>query len=673
MNVTTRDYLEFARKIKTGLDRESANRAVQTRIEFESQAINQTSSVCPVYVESKFRLNISGIRDAKVKEEISRQFYNPDVMKAASCAIDAMYYGLTDRQGDVTVNQMIRKRITDLKVIASGVQGTAARLTLGSADDIAVTKFPKKQSGDNDILHELFVATVGGVNNLRSVVPNFAYIFGGFRCTPPLIDSESGQVTGWCSDLAGEHKVQFLLMENISPAESAAKYISQANANQTMSLYFQVVLALSVAYRAIEFTHYDAHTENVLMRDISATGIGRTFVIPYPRRDGTTLYVKADRVATFIDYGMAGVRYKGAYYGNHEVWRTELAIFGDKPWPLHDAYKFLMFLIMDAHEAKNDIALSVLTKIFRFFNKEEDPIALSRYTINERDTTTQWPQRFALPYIPKATKFSLDDLLDFLMTELNHKDIIFTSKPARLQALRCSNCTTFFGALKLMGSKSEVRPTTFFEFYDAATGLDVHGDQFKALKRRFPYDEASRAWLDQIEALQKTTQTAAAQTYRIDLNSFPLSKPTTLKLIRKSYFDIYHLLSLTEDLELQFKIGTWMAEHFDDHELKTYIVRSDVKSYRRILCELISHGVGIYDQIQEFMTSPEWKTRLRLNRDFQWYLTAGQILDLQAHACGGTVAPRKHQSLVVEDAVRSVPARSSSSSSSSFADYYATR
>src|SRR5690606_31884194 len=98
----------------------------------------------------------------------------------------------------------------------------------------------------------------------------------------------------------------------------------------------------------------DLHTNNVLVRE-SPDGPGTLVAIPYETEVGKIEYLLTPGIATVIDYGfshiMTSVQGRQEHFGRSNL--LPYSIFPDRPWPLHDAYKVLLFSLAQARYSGN--------------------------------------------------------------------------------------------------------------------------------------------------------------------------------------------------------------------------------------------------------------------------------------------------------------------------------
>ena len=225
-----------------------------------------------------------------IKSEMGEHFYNYVSVRALACAVDAVFYPLPDQQGTLTMSEMVKTSVTSLRRTGDeSVYGYALLGGIKNTTDLFVLKVSRDREDDSDIAHEFFVG-VKAINNLRRAgIPNFAVIYGAFRCSKPVIDSATGQVLDFCSDnVTDNDKIPYVIYENISPSISADSYARTGTKRQILSMILQVYLALEIAGENFGISHQDLHNKNVLMRDVVPE---KYFQIPYERPSGKKVYV----------------------------------------------------------------------------------------------------------------------------------------------------------------------------------------------------------------------------------------------------------------------------------------------------------------------------------------------------------------------------------------------
>src|SRR5204863_9700256 len=137
-----------------------------------------------------------------------------------------------------------------------------------------------------------------------------------FKCSPPLAPGggPDKSITTYCEK---RKNVNWILYENVTPNISMVDYVKQAEPVKFLDKMFQLALACRLAHRYCDFTHWDLHPGNVLIRYVSGMQDSPTILLPFPRKGGE-IFLKTGGVASIIDYGSAHISYEGRAFGNNQ-------------------------------------------------------------------------------------------------------------------------------------------------------------------------------------------------------------------------------------------------------------------------------------------------------------------------------------------------------------------
>ena len=135
------------------------------------------------------------------------------------------------------------------------------------------------------------------------------YVYTYTKCSPLAINDtvKPSNIVTWCT--SGGNNSSYLFSEHITPSMSLYDFIGLTNMtpNVVVSVLLQLINALNVAYKLYDFTHYDLHTGNVLIREFS-----KPLVVPYfgtadspPTQQDC---FQARFVPYIIDYGYSHVK-----------------------------------------------------------------------------------------------------------------------------------------------------------------------------------------------------------------------------------------------------------------------------------------------------------------------------------------------------------------------------
>jgi hypothetical protein len=279
-----------------------------------------------------------------VASKLERDFYSASLVEALACYFDVTLHADSKRRGIVPAPSHLHNNLVRAhKIGAESVEGVALLTGISGgedeADDLVVIKAPQKPTSDG-LVHEYFVA-LACLNPLRRRVPGFMYAFGAFRCSAPVLDGKT--VVEWCTPKGPS--VNYVVFEKVTGGKSVHDVMPDLSLDQFISYYIQVALNERVAVEACSWTHYDLHDENVLVREIEEAK-GQWFYVPFVLGGDQVVYVKSDRIPTFIDYGRAHVKYQDRHFGFFDSGLMESdGLFPDQCRPLYDMYKLLGFAL----------------------------------------------------------------------------------------------------------------------------------------------------------------------------------------------------------------------------------------------------------------------------------------------------------------------------------------
>lgn len=379
----------------------------------------------------------SDFRPENIAEILEDRFYDADFMGKLMCAMDTVLILPADGgEGLDAANETVKEMFTDVRRIgAESVYGNAIMSSLDGVKDVFIIKTPKKKNPgekEDELLHELFVGMMG-TNSMRRICPNFAYIFGGFKCLPPKIN-EDRSISSFCAAGRPQDYVNYVIYEKI-PGKSLADFMESCNFDEFFSWYVQILLACHLGVLNIDFTHYDLHNENVMLRGWKDLD---SFAIPYSMPDGSTLYVKSNKIAMMIDFGMTHIQYEGQNFGKFgmETWGT----FHDQSRPYYDMYKLLGFCLTDMEEKRNDDCLSRAVDLQRAFvdvdkQLSDDQIIdgvigeAQEFHIFSADRLKSEDELTLMNYLAQLKKFYPEE----------YAQTVFTSIPSDISILTCGD------------------------------------------------------------------------------------------------------------------------------------------------------------------------------------------------------------------------------------------
>ena len=195
-------------------------------------------------------------------------------------------------------------------------------------------------------LREYFIGVVA-INNLRYIIPTFVYTL--------------------------DYISPYIIYEKIpgKNMHDAIKDGTISTYDEWLYLFYQILISLEIAQRKIEFTHFDLHTGNIMLRPIQGDFSYQVNIDMYTY----TINAKYGYIPILIDFGMSSIvnpedkRGVGAF-GLEKYGIVNFMVQG------YDMYKLLVYSARDFKDAKR---MDIAEKIYNLFNfyEDNDPYSIS--------------------------------------------------------------------------------------------------------------------------------------------------------------------------------------------------------------------------------------------------------------------------------------------------------
>lgn len=550
----------------------------------EEQALIANTQICNPNTLEKIRERLSNLNEQQLKDNLNNNFYNPAVMEAAACTIDSVIYQAPKEIGSLYHNDLIRTYITHLRLIGSeSVAGYALLADFNKVKDMFVVKVSRDANRDN-LQHELVVGLYG-TNRTRNYIPNFAYIYGGFKCSPAEIDPETKQLSSYCLD--NDNAVNYVLYENVAPAVSMREYLESCSPQDFLNIYMQVLYSLRLGHKLFDFTHYDLHTENILIRTYKIHHQDRLFQIQYETENGVE-FITANKIATFIDYGYNHIQYNGHHFGQFGL--IPYFTYPDRSWIMHDAYKFLMFCMEDSLN-KNRGVFNETVKIFAYFNQTEDPVTA---------LDNQIPLNFSFPLIPETASMNIDDLARHIRTVCDCSFINAKLSPEHI--LECEGiCPTERDILNRIGLDPDGQipvPNDILDFFDLISLLRIEGNKMdeERIIEQFDYENIMADYLDMVDdkvkELNALSYELESKLSLLSVNDVDLSDYGQSAEIRSIYALIAKIVDLVFEIKHYVDVGTDIADLYADID-SSNVLNDVMPSVHEIVNPVLAETIAI--------------------------------------------------------------------------------
>lgn len=445
------------------------------QFQFESGYLKtyNACSTSPLRSKADVVANSSGIsrNRARISQTLKYEFYDSERIKAIECALNTLIY--EDRATDDPARLgRLHTWLTKPKVIGTpSVSGIAVRMYIKDLDSSFIVKAPRLDP--QSLLHETVVGLE--LNKLRKKVLNFSYVFGGFNCTPPYVMSQkenAKDVLGWCiRDSA--NGVRYVVYENVAPAVPLRDFVKTCTFAQWLSAYMQIMYSIRLAYKELDFTHYDLHDENVLVRTLPSV-VGLSYDTPSGLR-----YIATNQLAMMIDYGLSHISLNGRGVG--EFGYEKYGVYHDRSEPLHDAFKLLLMSMRSMKNAGNQQCLRGAARLLRYFDTRPVDIVLQDLEANY----FSYPTGVGAVFNKEIYKFESRTFEDYLISvNRNVAPTLLQIQKTTLGSIPILSCDT---ALEKSPNKPAYR-------YSAKTDIDRVSrvpptilDQQAGVSQKVPY------------------------------------------------------------------------------------------------------------------------------------------------------------------------------------------
>lgn len=207
--------------------------------------------------------------------------------------------------------------------------------------------FKLSQSLNFLIAHESHV--MQGLENIAEICPQFCRAVGTIICEiDPTRKKEESPFVEKNSNVKHAIEKEVLLMQFIPDSRKLSSLIYSSNISEQIlySAVKQVLGAITIAQKKCKFTHYDLHSNNVMMRKCS-----KNLVLLYVIDDQLQFYTPTyGYLATIIDYGFAHIQHEPYLYCtmNH----TDIGFCSDRFDAVADTKLFLVTVMDEIKHAK---------------------------------------------------------------------------------------------------------------------------------------------------------------------------------------------------------------------------------------------------------------------------------------------------------------------------------
>ena len=364
----------------------------------------------PCEIKTKYIDQLDKVSEPILKYILSKNFMKGADMKAVLCLFDTLFLSVLPKKenGIYVLTKDIKKYIDELYVLRSGADGIVYNATFFSDIELviklSINEEDKRQEHEREeeedeqedeqekqkeikrrremMIREYYIG-IKAMNKLRYIVPNFVYTLGCFMCDKP---SHTNPLENLCENVSGTTS-PFIVYEKI-PGDKDIKTVGDLISNklsfdQWLVIFFQLLLALEVAQREVEFTHFDLHFDNVMIRK------QENFEYSVPLDMSTYTIKNPEFIPVIIDFGRSTCNIENETIGTYTF--EGLGVLNHMV-PGQDMYTFMSYCCDKATNNTNVTDIDLRKKIALLFQKfygQDDPYPIKIGTRTNRAKETQ--------------------------------------------------------------------------------------------------------------------------------------------------------------------------------------------------------------------------------------------------------------------------------------------
>lgn len=298
------------------------------------------------------------------------------------------------------------------------------------------------------------------INPLRSLTPCFVITLGGFACSGEETVSKDVKL---CSPSGNGPEIFYIITENIK-GKTLFEHIAKNDMTplRFTGILVNILVSLEIAQRKHCFTHYDLHTGNVMIKQLS-------YEVSYKLINDTEEYVVRSQkeIPIIIDYGKSFALVDNYLLGDPTYF--EGSPIGKYMLPAYDMYRLLISALQISITSKNKGLRDFIFPLFKLFHGD-------RYKVYDN-----------FMRITKNNKVEADIE--------QYKQII--ARPLRNVCGEVHISSPYITPLDFLGGMREMYPS-FVESYLSINKRETIGFPIEDYSTRLYYDLAGRPDVDKV-------------------------------------------------------------------------------------------------------------------------------------------------------------------------------
>jgi hypothetical protein len=219
---------------------------------------------------------------SKSKENTESDFLNFYLYYQYHYIISSYFHFVNEKE--------LKQNTSNIKFIVNDKNLKIYSMTIKDVSIPILIKYILNELEDYQYKNEYYIS-IYGINELRSIIPNFAYCFYQIP--------ENKQVQTIFEYIDG-----MTLYDYFDEKKKLTQFHLEVEGQKFLSIIFQIVCSLEIAQQTLHFTHFDLHEKNIVLRktnkkELVYTIFGKNFQV--------LLY---GMIATFIDFEYSCIRKK---------------------------------------------------------------------------------------------------------------------------------------------------------------------------------------------------------------------------------------------------------------------------------------------------------------------------------------------------------------------------
>jgi hypothetical protein len=537
---------------------QTENKLMENAKKIKNFIVQTSKSIKLCNMRDSAMFNLKNVDTVLLKKILDSNLINYSDMKALMCLFDMILHeNKTTSDNLPKLDHKIYKYLKNAQQIATkSVFGYVFYVDMISDNNRIIAK--RSQIDDIEVIQKEYITGVKSINPLRALTPCFALTLGCFSCNKVKdIPSEKGML---CSSNTKNPETLYLIMENVNgKTMSECLQEKSMDARRFMGIFLHILISLEIAQRQCCFTHFDLHTDNVLIKKITSK-------IRYSMTDLTVDYSMSasEEIPVIIDYGLSFSIVDGFPLGEY---RGLGGNPGNYMVSCFDMYRFLVSCVYFSNKVKNNHLTEFLLSLFDFFqydvylvyDKYLEEKAKPEHLRDYYNAISEPSKDFCNKVLVSSPYITPLQFLDQIYTDYpdlteQHMEVVHSSLSLNIDISAKIYCDLF-----KCGSTNEIydtlnkcvknQPSYILNMYNIYL-LKQYNDKVKDAKIATFLEEQTNIFRNEISKTQKYDEIVFSQKIDFDMKKIDMATKSSLdilnikltrnkKYIKKNFDKIY--------------------------------------------------------------------------------------------------------------------------------------